>query len=77
MSTNNTMYNLALTVIADMEVGDSHTMEMPDDLGYFRKYLSEISKRHGKRFTTSVKAVPGKLQIMRIKYSNIYSKEIE
>lgn len=77
MSTNNTMYNLALDTISGMGIGDVATIEIPADLGYFRKYLSEISKRHGKRFTTSVKAVPGKLQIMRIKYSNIHSQELE
>ena len=71
------MYNLALDTITGMEIGEVRTIDLPTELGYFRKYLSEISKRHGKRFTTSQKAVAGKLQIMRIKYSNIYSQEIE
>lgn len=69
------MYNLVNSTIAGMSIGDSCNIPIPDNLGYFRKYLSEISKREGKKFTTKI--VNGKLEIFRIKYSNIYSKDIE
>lgn len=72
---NNTMYKLAVETIQDMEVGDSKIIPMPEILGYFRKYLSERGKHEGKKFTTKV--VGNKLHILRIKYSNIYSKEVE
>jgi len=71
----NTMYNLVLTTIEGMDIGECKSIPVPDNIGYFRKYLSEISKREGKKFTTKV--MEGKFQVMRIKYSNIYSKEVE
>lgn len=71
----NTMYDLVLNTIDDMNIGDNRIINEPDNLPYFRKYLSEISKREGKRFTTKV--IDNKLHVMRLKYSNIYSKELE
>lgn len=76
MKQSNTMYDLALSTIEGMNIGDSKVINMPDPLTYFRKYLSEISKRKGQKFTTKA-THDGKLEIMRIKYSNIYSKEVE
>lgn len=72
---SNTMYSLASQVIAGMEVGDVKTIALPADLPFFRKYLSEIGKREGKRFTT--RTLPEGLQLMRVKYYNIHSHEIE
>lgn len=69
------MYQLVMNAINGMEVGDCNVISLPDNLGYFRKYLSEVSKREGKKFTTKV--MDNTLHILRIKYSNIYSKEIE
>lgn len=69
------MYNLASTSIAGMDVGDLRIIDIPNDIIFFRKYLSEIAKREGKKFTT--KSIDSKLHIMRVKYSNIYSKELE
>lgn len=77
MGKTNTMYNLVLTTISGMRIGDCNTILMPDNIGYFRKYLSEISKRQGQKFTTKIIEDGKKLEIMRIKYSNIYSKEVE
>lgn len=71
----NTMYNLVLNTIADMAIGDTNSIPVPDNLPYFRKYLSEISKREGKRFVTKI--IDGQLHVLRVKYSNIYSKEVE
>jgi hypothetical protein len=70
------MYNLASDTTEGLAIGESIVIDCPDNLPYFRKYLSEMSKREGKKFTTKV--FPGnKLHIMRLKYSNIYSKELE
>lgn len=71
----NTMYSLVLEAINGLAIGDSNTIPVPDNITYFRKYLSEISKREGKKFTTKVTG--DQMQVFRIKYSNIYSKEIE
>lgn len=75
MAKSNTMYNLASNAIDGMEVGENRIIDAPDNLGYFRKYLSEISKREGKKFSTKI--FGNKMHILRIKYSNIHSKEVE
>lgn len=69
------MYDLVQSITKGMRIGDSQDVPIPDNIGYFRKYLSEISKREGKKFATKVNA--DMLTIMRVKYSNIYSKELE
>lgn len=70
------MYNLVKNTIDDLKIGNSISIKTPVNLRYFRKYLSEISRREGKKFTTK-KTENGKLIIFRVKYSNIYSKEVE
>jgi hypothetical protein len=70
-----TVYNEVKTIIDSLEVGDSDVITLPSNLSAFRKYLSEISKRESKKFTTKI--LNGKLHILRVKYSNIYSKELE
>lgn len=75
MKKSNTMYNLVIDTIEGMNIGQSRTLPIPDNMPYFRKYLSEISKRYSHKYTTKI--VDGKMEIMRLKYSNIYSKELE
>jgi hypothetical protein len=70
-----TVYNEVKTIIDGMDIGDAEIIAIPGNLSAFRKYLSEISKRESKKFTT--KLLNGKLHILRVKYSNIYSKELE
>lgn len=70
-----TMYSLAQSSVEGMHIGDVRIITMPHDLAFFRKYLSEIAKRTDCKYTT--KTIDGQLQIMRIKYFNIYSKKIE
>lgn len=70
-----TIYNEVKNVIDGMEVGHANVIPLPANLNAFRKYLSEISKRESKKFTTKI--LNGELHIMRVKYSNIYSKELE
>ena len=72
-----TMYQLVLDTIKEMEVGDSKTIKTPSNITNFRKYLNEISNRHGRKFTTRIVEDGKQLMIMRIKYSNLYSNEIE
>lgn len=71
----NNMYTLVANTIENLAIGDSAIISLPDNLPYFRKYLSEMSKRQGKKFTTKV--VANDLHVLRVKYSNIYSKEVE
>ena len=71
----NNMYDLVISTISDMKIGTKTAIEIPDNLPYFRKYLCEISKRYEQRFTTKI--INGKLEVMRVKYHNIYSKEVE
>lgn len=70
-----TVYNEVKTIIDSMDIGDAEAIAIPGNLSAFRKYLSEISKREGKKFTTKI--LDGRLHILRVKYSNIYSKELE
>lgn len=69
------MYSLAAQSIEGMNVGDVKDIKMPTDLPFFRKYLSEIAKREGKRFTT--RTTQEGIQLMRVKYYSIHSQEIE
>ena len=72
---SSTMYALASDSIEGMSIGDVRYIDMPADLAFFRKYLSEIAKRSEKKFTT--RSVDGQLQIMRVKYYNTYSERVE
>lgn len=72
---SSTMYQLVQSTIDCMELRELRIIDKPSDLPLFRKYLSEISKRIKHKYTTLTKY--DKLHVMRINYSNIYSKEIE
>jgi hypothetical protein len=72
---SSTMYQLVQSTIEGMVLGELRIINMPDDLPLFRKYLSEIGRRIKHKYTTLSKY--DKLHVMRINYSNIYSKEIE
>jgi hypothetical protein len=69
------MYSLAQDTIQGMNIGDVRIIDMPTDIAFFRKYLSELGKRADCKYTT--KTIDGKLQVMRIKYYNIYTKKVE
>jgi hypothetical protein len=71
----NSMYSLMSLTVGSLLIGESTEIDSPNNLRYFRKYLSEYSKAQGKKFTTKV--ISGTLHIMRVKYSNIHSKEVE
>lgn len=70
-----TIYRLVQDTIEDMEIGDSKVIDMPANLGYFRKHLSELSQKQDAKFTTRI--IGDKLHIMRTRYFNILSKEVK
>ena len=56
-------------IITGLDIGELITLQIPDNLRSFRKYLSEISAKEHKKFTTKVRA--GQLHLMRVKYFSI------
>ena len=69
------LYTVCKDVIQGMEIGEEKSIEIPEKLSAFRRYLIEIGSRMGQKFATKI--IDGKLRIMRIKYFNINSKEME
>lgn len=72
MKRGNTLYNEAMTAIDGLQIGDITIIDVPGNLVSFRKYISEIGKRYGQRFTSKV--IEDKLHIMRVKYHSIHEK---
>lgn len=66
------LYNDVLLTIDSMEVGDIVTIDVPVKLKAFRKFLSEISGKHHKKFTTKI--LDGNMHIMRVKYFSVTEK---
>ncbi len=69
------VYSQCKTALTGLEIGESKTIEIPENLPVFRRCIIDIGSREGKRFAT--KTIDGKLRIMRLKYFNISSKEME
>lgn len=67
-----TLYSYVQGIINDMNIGDLVTIDKPDKLFAFRKFLSEISANEFKKFTTRVK--DDKLHIMRVNYFSVAEK---
>lgn len=65
------MYKLASDTIAGMAIGQSVSIEPPSNLPLFRKYISDIGKRTGRKFNTRL--INGQLVLLRVEYSNIYT----
>jgi hypothetical protein len=72
---NNSMYSLVEDTIHGMKIGQKKSIPIPDNTSYFRKYLCEISKHRGLKFTTKI--VDSKMEIMRVRYFNINSSEVQ
>lgn len=66
------LYSIVQSTIDNLDIGEMVTIEIPDKLKAFRKFLSEISAKDHKKFTTKVK--DGQLHIMRVNYFSIPSK---
>lgn len=73
------LYQTVSALVIWMEVGEQKEIAVPDNLPLFRKYLSDISKAHGCKFTTKIvkKRGKSKMIIMRVPYSNIISGEVQ
>lgn len=72
----NTLYSYVKDLADSLEIGQSIEIDNPgEQLPSFRKYLSDYGKRQSKKFASRL--VQDKLTILRVKYSNIYSKEVE
>jgi hypothetical protein len=63
------LYQEAKEAIKPMKIG---TIDKPENVAYYRKFLNEIAAREGKKFTT--KTVGDKLHIVRVEYFNIINK---
>lgn len=63
------VYNYVQGVIDGMKIGDIITIDRPDKLKAFRKFLSEISAREHKKFTTKLKG--NEFHILRVNYYSI------
>lgn len=66
------MYNYVQNTIDGLTVGELVTIPVPDKLKAFRKFLSEISAKDHKKFTTKIKG--NDLHIMRINYYSVTEK---
>jgi hypothetical protein len=66
------LYQEAKEAIKPMKIGDLVTIDKPENVAYYRKFLNEIAAREGKKFTT--KTVGDKLHIVRVEYFNIINK---
>lgn len=69
------MYSFVQNTIDDIKMGQLVTIPLPDKLGAFRKFLSEISSKDHKKFTTKVKG--SELHIMRVQYYSIPEKIVQ
>jgi hypothetical protein len=55
-----------------MQIGELSTIDVPGNIKAFRKFLTEISRKDHKKFTTKV--IAGQLHIMRINYYSVKEK---
>lgn len=69
------MYSFVQTTIDGLKIGQLVTIPIPDKLGAFRKFLSEIAGKDHKKFTTKVKG--NELHIMRVQYYSIPEKIVD
>ncbi len=69
------LYNYVQQVTEAIKIGELITIDKPDKLKAFRKFLSEISAKEHKKFTTKVKN--NQLHIMRVKYYSVSEKLTE
>lgn len=70
------LYSDVRGVIEGLDIGELITIPIPSKLKAFRKFLSEISSKDHKKFTTKIKG--SDMHIMRINYHSVTAKlEIE
>lgn len=66
------IYSQVQSTIDDLDIGQMATIPIPDKLKAFRKFLTEISSKDHKKFTTKVKA--NQLHILRVNYYSVAEK---
>jgi len=67
-----TLYSYVQSTIDGLNIGEMVTIPIPDKLKAFRKFLSEISSKDHKKFTTKIK--DNELHILRINYYSVTEK---
>lgn len=65
-------YSYVFSLVENMQIDEIKSIEKPENLGLFRKNLTEIGQRYHKKFVTKTKG--DKLYIMRIKYFSVNEK---
>lgn len=66
------LYNYVQGTVESLKIGELVTIDIPDKLKSFRKFLTEISHKDHKKFTTKIKN--GELHIMRVAYFSVAEK---
>lgn len=66
------MYAFVQSTVEDLDIGQLITIDQPSKLKAFRKFLSEISKKDHKKFTTKIEG--DQLHIMRVKFYSVAEK---
>lgn len=66
------LYTDVKALADSLHVGEIKTIDIPDKLKAFRKFLSEIGKNEHKKFATKI--VNNELHIMRVNYFSVTAK---
>lgn len=66
------LYSFVQSTIDGLGIGEITTIDVPYKLKAFRKFLSEISSKDHKKFTTKIK--DNRLHILRINYHSVTEK---
>lgn len=67
-----TVYSHVQSTIDGLDIGEMITISVPDKLRAFRKFLSEISLKDHKKFTTKV--IGSQMHILRVNYYSVAAK---
>lgn len=66
------LYSFVQDTIDNLAIGEMTTIDTPDKLKAFRKFLCEIAAKDHKKFTTKEK--DGVLHILRVNYYSVAEK---
>lgn len=66
------LYSYVQDTIDGLNIGQMTTIPVPSKIKAFRKFLSEISSKDHKKFTTKIK--DNELHILRINYHSVTEK---
>lgn len=68
------LYSIVQSTIDGLSIGEMTTIPKPDKLKAFRKFLTEISKKDHKKFTTKLNKDKDEMHILRINYYSVSEK---